>query len=150
MLKVALDILGEDRIERTLLRTGEKGTDLSEGFGRGLDLIEERVEDQFRSEGAFSGGWEPLADSTQRQKSGPQILIETGALLGSLTGGAGAIREVRPDGADFGSSVEYLSFHHSKAPRSRLPRRPVFEMDERLARSIMREIQRDLFSAAER
>lgn len=144
-MRISIDVLGEDRIEREFLRIGENATDLSAGFNAALDRLEAQAEEQFRSQGGQSGGWAPLAASTLRQKSTALILEETGALRASVTGGDGEIRDVRPDGADYGTTVPYAPYHHSKAPRSHLPRRPLLEVDEALKRAMMRDLQRALF-----
>jgi hypothetical protein len=146
-MRISVGVLGEDRISRTFLRTGRNGLDLSNGFDRALDLVEDRISAQFRSQGAQSGGWEPLAESTVRQKGHARILEDTGALERAAT--SGATRRVSADEASFsvGPGADYWIYHHSKGPRSHLPRRPLLEVDEPLRRAIMRELQRELFGS---
>jgi phage gpG-like protein len=144
-MRIDISILGDDRISRDFLRVGSNAEDLSSGFRAALDLLEERAEAQFASKGGQTGGWAPLAESTLRSKRGTDILVETGALRGSLVGrGQGAIRDVRPDGADFGTDIPYAMFHHRGT--SRMPKRPLIGMDEVTKRAIMRELQRALFA----
>ena len=144
-MKVTLDVLGEDRMARTLLRPARAATDLGPAFDRGLDLVEDQIERQFATQGGLSGGWEPLAESTVRRKGHARILHDSGALRSAAT--SGARRSVSSDSAEYavGSGAPYWIFHHSKAGRSRLPRRPLFEFTEALKRGIMREIQQELF-----
>jgi hypothetical protein len=144
-VRISLDLLGEDRMERTIMRPARKALDLSDGLNAALDLVEDRIGQQFASQGGQSGGWEPLAASTVARKGHATILEETGVLKRAAT--SGAQRRVGPTEASFavGSDAPYFVFHHSKAPRSRLPRRPLIEVDEPFKRKVMRELQRDLF-----
>jgi phage gpG-like protein len=144
-VKVSLDILGEDRVAREFVRIGERATDLSDAFDRALDHVQDAVERQFATQGG--GKWAPLATSTIARKGHARILIDTGALRSAATSGAN--RRVSADEATFevGSGAPYWIYHHSKAPRWRLPRRPLLEVDEPLKRDVMREIQRELFGS---
>lgn len=75
----------------------------------------------FDREGAFVGGWPPLAESTIREKErlGKQrMLVRSGLLRGGFSG-----KSSKTD-ASIGNDVEYSVYHHSaEARRGRLPRR---------------------------
>lgn len=73
--------------------------------------------------------WPPLAPSTVARKGHNTILLDTGRLKGSLTGGHGdAVRDVIDEGGraglTFGTRVPY-SIYHDKAAQNRPARRHV-------------------------
>jgi phage gpG-like protein len=147
-VRVSIEVLGDKVVERELLRFGARATDLSPAFDTILDQFEEWETHQFETEGAFLGTpWEPLAPSTITRKTALgqplDILVATGELRASLTGrGRDAVRESRHDEATFGTRVPYAMYHHSREPRSRLPRRPLIAVDEVRRRWIIRVLQR--------
>jgi hypothetical protein len=55
------------------------------------------------------------------------LLKLTGAALDSITipGGPGSVRIIGPKTLVLGSSIEYLIYHQSSAPRTKMPYRPV-------------------------
>jgi hypothetical protein len=117
-VEFTLEVLGEEQVNRTLLRFGENaahGQKLWEQMYKDL-LMVERV--QFLTEGAHgSGGWAKLKATTvaskKRQGLEPWILRATEALFHSLTeeGGEGQIREITDTFLRFGTEVPYAIYH---------------------------------------
>lgn len=147
-MKIEISVLGDKIVERELLRFSSRAVDLSPAFETIADEMQHWEADQFSSEGAFLGTpWEPLAASTVRSKAARglplDILVATGELRDSLTGaGSNAVRDIGPNEMTFGTRVPYAVYHHSREPRSRLPRRPLIAVDELRRRWIVRELQR--------
>lgn len=155
-LAVRVDVLGDTVLHRRFLRIGENASDLSTSFESILDTFEEWTGEQFESEGAeFGTPWEPLADSTIRQKARmgaadpAQPLVMTGALVGSLQGGPGGVRDVGPDQAEWGTHDENAMWHHGRrrSGGNSTPRRPIFELDEARRRWVMRVLHEGTFRA---
>lgn len=84
--------------------------DFSEPF-REISADFQRIEQaRFDAEGP---GWAPLSPSTLRRKAGGQIMVETGALRDSLTGGPGYIETITDFTAVFGTGDRKAVFHQS-------------------------------------
>jgi phage gpG-like protein len=149
MTRVTLEVFGDKVLSREFLRTGDNADDLTPAWRRVIPYLHSTVADQFASEGGeMSGGWAPLAPSTLARKTGPSILVESGALEESLTGMApGAIRDVSKDELAFGSSVPY-GIHHQRGT-SRMPARKVLQFGgrSRHGREVMRIIQAHIFGS---
>ncbi len=119
----------------------------------GEALVSEVLE-VFDTEGY--GEWEPYADSTldrkmfgARPNANPKLLQETGNLVGSISHVSDASGEVTAY-----TNVPYAIFHTSRAPRSRLPLRDFFAIDEQffeaeVAEMLELHVARNLPSAAE-
>jgi phage gpG-like protein len=84
------------------------------------------VHEQFDTEG--QGKWPPLAASTLAGRRGggvgAKILQDTGLFAGSVTPFYG------PDFAEAFTNVPYAIFHTSDAPRTKIPYRNPFDIDE--------------------
>lgn len=83
------------------------------------------------------GQYEDLKDSTKDFKVSTYgftypILFATGALAASLLkrNAKGSINTIRPHWMTIGTSIPYAVFHHSTSPRSKIPRRPLWDEDE--------------------
>jgi phage gpG-like protein len=66
-------------------------------------IMEQIEQEQFATEG--HGEWPPLAESTLRQKSGGEMLVQTGELKGSFS------LTSSPKQAAWGTDVFYATFH---------------------------------------
>ena len=130
-LRLQLEVFGDVQLDRELLRFSGRVTDLRpvwEALAADFEAIEAG---QFNSQGARgSGGWQPLAESTVRQKArhpewDQRILHRTLALRNSLTdaGAPGAVRQIAPAEMLVGSTVAYGVFHQQGKGVPR--RRPV-------------------------
>jgi phage gpG-like protein len=78
---------------------------LWERFGR---IMAEFEQQWFGSHG--QGAWPPLAESTLRYKTGPDVMRETDALYESLIDPGAALRTSRME-ASYGTDVEYAHWH---------------------------------------
>jgi phage gpG-like protein len=155
VMELKLEVFGETELNRTMLRFTQAVEDMRPAFTNiHTDFLHtERA--QFSSEGAAgaTGRWAPLADSTVAYKAArgldPAILVATGALEASLTqsGSEHHIYRVTPDTMFIGSSVDYGKFHQSRAPRTRLPRRPPVSLPENTKRVWVKMLQDHLVRA---
>jgi hypothetical protein len=136
VMTITIDAFGETELNRTLLRITKAAEDMRPAFNAIHDnflILEQR---QFESEGGYSGGWAPLAESTVRAKAAagldPHILRATDELFKSLTekDDENHIFTVTGDTMFIGSKVDYGKYHQSREPRSRLPRRPPVVLPE--------------------
>ena len=147
-MQIVFEVLGEKQVNRDLLRIGEYAGDAAPAFSAIADLIMEETTEQFATEGGHaSGGWAPLAESTQREKArlgfGSRGILERSlALEHSLTvrGDGNQILDVQPDGLDFGTSLRYGEFH--QLGTSRMPQRRPVELTEDAKRRIVKVLQR--------
>jgi phage gpG-like protein len=146
-VQLAIYTLGVEAVARDMLRFSGRARDLSPAMGEVLDLIRDSERRQFDSQGSYgSGGWQPLAASTRKQKArlnlDSRILRATGEMFDDLTGdGAGQIAVARHDGLDFGTTLPHAKFHQQGRG---VPKRPVVQLPERDRRSAVKIVQRYL------
>lgn len=153
VMTITIDAFGETELNRTLLRIQHAAEDMRPAFNAIHDnflILEER---QFESEGGYSGGWAPLADSTVAAKAAagldPHILQATGELFRSLTekGDENHVFRITGDSMFMGSKVDYGKYHQSREPRSRLPRRPPVTLPEQSKKLWVKFLQSWLMEA---
>jgi phage gpG-like protein len=101
------------------------------------------VSDEFESAGR--GRWAPLAERTlaNRRGSAAQILVDTGRFAGSIEPDSG------PDFAEAGTDVSYAVYHVSDEPRSIIPLRNPFDVDEERIAEAYEMIVTDVAAALE-
>lgn len=146
-MRITIDISGDKQVNRELLRVGERAGDARPAFSVIADILMDETAEQFATQGAHaSGGWQPLAPSTVREKQragfgARGILERTLALEKSLTmrGDANQILEIERDGMTFGTSLRYGEYH--QLGRGVPQRRPV-ELTEDARRRIVKVLQR--------
>lgn len=157
MVTVRVQVLGDTVISRRFLRVAANGQDFTDSWNTILDAFEDWTGEQFATQGDFFGTpWEPLKDDTIAEKERLGVpdpamaLVRGGALALSFQGGPGGVRDVSPDGADWGSRNEDAMWHHGRERSGTNPvsRRPIFEPDEAHRRWVMSVLQRDLFDGA--
>lgn len=126
--RITISVFGEDVVNRTLLRFGDRARDFRSVFRR---IVDERLKPaaraQFATQGSFgSGGWKPIAPATRaaKERAGldPRILHATHALRDSFQGGGDNIEEIGRDELRWGSRVEYGKYHRETRPPIQLPR----------------------------
>jgi phage gpG-like protein len=83
---------------------------LDDLWDRFKPLMSEFETEWFASEG--EGSWPPLADSTLRQKTGSEMLVETGTLKRSLTDAGQAARTTART-MEWATDVAYAGFHQT-------------------------------------
>jgi phage gpG-like protein len=147
-LELNIEVFGEVELSRQLLRFTRVAEDMSPAFRdihRDFLDVERR---QFEGQGIGPAGkWAPLAESTKAHKASagldPRILIGTERLFKSLTdeGDADHVYTVTADSMHIGSRVDYGKYHQSRAPRTRLPRRPPVDLRESTKKKWVKYIQ---------
>lgn len=138
----SLSISGDVQVSRRLERFAERAESARPLWANIIRYLERLSEQQFSSQGKFSGGWWPLADSTVQRKGHDTILLDTGRLWDSLTGGnADSIREIGDDAMAFGTTVPYAGVHQTGGDPHPTQRRPV-ELTEGHRRTVMKRLQR--------
>lgn len=151
-LTISMEVFGDVQLNRTLLRASERSRNLSPVFSDLANDFLKIERQQFDTQGGFSGGWKPLAESTIARKAAlgldPRILHATLALQRSLTqpGAPGFVRQISRSSMFVGSDVKskdgfpYPAVHQNPQS-SRLPQRRPVELDEAHRRSWMKRIQ---------
>ncbi|MEA2056478.1 MAG: phage virion morphogenesis protein [Patescibacteria group bacterium] len=139
-------IEGVPELSRLLKMKGKNLDNYKTPLKESADLILSDVSKQFRTEGNLSGGWEPLALSTligkARQGYGDKPILErTGKLKKSF------YKKVSKKRAYVSSSSPYFGFHQSRAPRTKIPRRPMLLLTEKTKHEIVRKFQRFIQNA---
>lgn len=104
-----------------------RARDARQAFERMSESFIRMERKQFASEGGYgSGRWAPLSPAYAARKRieypSTPILVATGTLRRSLTGGDGYISFIESDRAVFGSDVPYAGFHQSGT--ATMPARP--------------------------
>ena len=105
-----------------------------------LPVLEAGEASAFANESTPGGAaWKPLAPATVARKGHSKILIETGRLKKSLTGGGGdAVRATSHRGLVFGTSVPYAAYHQSGT--TRIPQREHTGMSEATLNQIVNAV----------
>jgi phage gpG-like protein len=142
VVRLHLDVYGEEQIDRELLRFSSYVGDPSPAFHKIADDMREDIGHRFEAEGP---GWAKLAASTLAAKAAaglpPEILQATRKLMRSLSQkGAGHVEEVGDDFLRFGSSVPYGKFHQKGT--TKMPERKVIDFTEADRRGFVRTLQR--------
>lgn len=147
-----ISVFGEEQAARSILRPAEH---VAHPQPLWFSLTEDFVqleEEQFDSQGTFSGGWAPLADSTISQKAAagldPRILHATLKLRESLTRmeAEGAVRIMTEDYMVFGSSIHYGKIHQTGAPAANIPQRRPVELSTAHRVQMVKKVQRFIFT----
>jgi phage gpG-like protein len=151
-VRLALDIFGEEQVERELLRFSAYAGSPVPAFHQIAQDMRSQIEEQFATEGGRgSGGWPPLKESTLASKAAagldPHILRATSALMNSLTGtGGDHIEQVTDDSLVFGSSIARGKFHQQGTKR--MPARKPVDFTELDRRGFVRTLQRYIVDGA--
>lgn len=143
---LTIEAFGEQELARKILRFSDRAGDMRGGFDR-VHQAWLRDEDKlFQTQG--NGTWAPLAPSTVERKAAmgldPRIMFATHDLYNSLAKAddPNHIYETKPQEMFIGTRVPYGIYHHSRQPRSRLPRRPLVMLDEGTKRYWLTLLQR--------
>jgi len=116
--RLKFTIEGVPELSRILLMAHKKVGNLKEPLWRAARLVLADVERQFVTEGALSGGWAPLAESTVAGRmrggygAGP-ILQNTGSLRGSFGAAVTQKKAVITS-----KGVPYFKYHQSRGRRA--------------------------------
>jgi phage gpG-like protein len=140
-MRVSLEVFGDKQFDRELRLVGRRAVEAKPVFEAVGWYLAHVQREQFASQGARSGGWQPLAPSTVARKGSDTILVDSGALRDSFQYGAEAnIFEVTDDYLRYGSDVEYGEFHQFGT--SDIPMRKVFELSDDDRTKIVKSLQR--------
>jgi phage gpG-like protein len=130
---VKLSVLGEIQLDRALQGRIKATSDLRPAFEKIGEDYEDMERSAFSHEGAYEGNpaWQPLSAVYAKWKAkhfpGKGILVRSGDLMASLTGGAGSIREIEPLRMTIGGSVRVgrwdLGALHQTGTRRGMPKR---------------------------
>lgn len=152
-LMFSITLEGVEEARFSLLRFRDTAMDFREPFREIANDIWGLMRRQMQSQGQFrSGGWQRLAPATierkHRQALDMRILYAKHRLWRSVASGyAGrdSVRRIQKQSMFVGTRVPYAKYHHSKAPRRHLPRRPLIELNSddnlRFARLLQAHIQ---------
>lgn len=133
MFRIQMTVEGELVVDRLLQGIENRARDVSPAWPRVVEVFRQTVAKAFQTEGASTGAtWPPLRPSTQAQRKrlgyGPAhpILQRTKQLLRALTIGEGAYVATTPTSLRYlldERNAQIFTFHQSRRPRTRLPRR---------------------------
>jgi len=134
------EIEGVPELSRILGLTYQKLGNLKKPLRASANLILEDVEQQFKTEGGLTGGWQPLSEATIRGRKGSAhpILQVSGALRRSFYS---LVDEKR---AIISSKSPYFKYHQSRMPRKKLPRRAMLVLTDRTKENIVQEFNQFL------
>lgn len=147
--RMSFTFLGDDQIDRTLLRFELGAADASPAFDAMGDSLRLAELKQFKSEGGYgSGGWAPLSPAyaaAKRRRWGKKpILQASGLLKTSLTTRPFPVDVVEAHFAVFGTDLDYAGYH--QAGTDRMPARPVIDLPESLRQRWVKILQRWLLT----
>ncbi len=144
---MTLEVMGETVINRDLMRWEERAGDFGPVFAALVADFHDMEAEQFRSEGAGSGGWAPLALRTVTERAslglGPNpILDRSGVTYRGREGGTGrrsltesdapfSVTRIGPYEMFVGSSDPVMGYHQrGHETPTPLPKRRVVEFRE--------------------
>jgi len=130
---INITITGAEAISSRISGIISRLADLTPAFETIRGSFWDIEEEQFSSEGGFSGGWQQLSPGYDAWKKtvapGMPILQLSGDLMRSLTGQSdGTIAEISPMEARFGTSFSRGLEHQTG--KDRLPARPPLEITD--------------------
>ena len=151
MLNIHMEVLGVEQFNRSFSRFGENLKDLRQLWPAVIVELRAIVKEQFAGRGIGpSGQWQPLSEAYRKWKEkkfpGQPLLVRSGDTIKSLTTNtAHTINRPLPDSLTFGTKLNYPVFHQRGGKR--LPRRPIFDLNETQKERLVKAIQRRLVAA---
>jgi phage gpG-like protein len=140
MLNLNFEIEGEKQVSRRLERVGDEVQNWYPAFRDiGEDLTGFFSGEVFDTQGAvFGEPWQPLSESTKRQKAKKGYpmtpLIRTGTMRKSFKSTA------TPKWVQVYNTTDYFKYHQSNKPRSKLPRRVMMKLDEIRRQMVVKQL----------
>lgn len=127
-----LTILGQKQMEIGFSRFAGAVEDWRPAWPQVVTALRGILTEQFDTEGAHGGkAWAPLSPAYAAWKAqhypGRPILVLTGQMRSSLTGGRGVVIPERHE-LTFGTPVSYARYHQTGTPR--MPSRPIFALTD--------------------
>ena len=151
MLNLQFELDGAVIFNRSLSRFGENLRDLRQIWPAVTIELRQIVKEQFNGRGVGPAGqWQPLSDAYRKWKEkkfpGQPLLVRSGDLIQSLTTNtAHTVNQPLPDSLTFGTRLKYATYHQRGGKR--LPRRPIFDLNENQKDRITKAVQRRLVAA---
>jgi len=143
MISINISLLGVDILSTRITDLMTRIADLSPALERIKQNFWEVEEQQFTSEGGFSGGWKALSPAYAEWKEsvapGMPILQLSGDLMRSLTGqSSGTVVRISPHEAELGTSIGYAVDHQNglEGPPARPPIEITDEHEEEWAQIV--------------
>ena len=141
--RLKFTIEGVPELSRILMLEHQKVSNFKKPLTASADLVRRDVETQFKTEGALTGGWQPLAESTIKDRiragfGAHPILQRTGALRNSF------YSLVDEKKAIISSKSPYFVYHQSRMPRKIIPRRAMLVLIDRTRQNIVEEFHKFL------
>lgn len=141
-MRLELEVLGEQLVNRQLVRFGEHAGDARPALRSIASFMRLTELQRFDRQGP---GWARLKPATVERKVraglDPRILRATEEMRQSLVGrGTGHVEEVTAASLRFGTTVPYAKFHQTGT--SRMPQRRVVDFTEAQKREITKRLQR--------
>lgn len=153
MIGIPIQVEGEEAFANAFISLDAYIGDRRPAWPGVAKIARDHARRRFAAEGP---GWEGLTEGyavRKAEKHGvKKILSATGALEDSLTeeGAEGAIYDATPDTLTVGSSLPYARAHHFGLLERSLPARPIYLVDDELAREVAEVMERDLTDFAEK
>lgn len=146
---LSLTVDGIPQILTAFSRWGEYADDLSPAFEEITSTFTDQIEPTwFDTEG--QGTWAPLnpryAAQKERRWPGRPILVASGALLESVTGGTGFVKIITPTALALGTNIPYAIYHQRGT--TYMPRRAVIDLSKENRTVISKIVQRYLAKRA--
>lgn len=140
MIGFQIEVAGV-QLHRAIKLFADGVSDLRPAWPEIIDMFHAIEKEQFQTEGGAgdSGPWVALSPRYAATKGGGGILVRSGALMASLTGGSGELREETKDSLRIGSGVKYGLYH--QLGTRRMPQRKVIDLSERNKARLMRVLQ---------
>lgn len=114
-------------LDKALADYAARGLDLSDIMSVIAEMLVAEVNDKFENQGP---GWLTLSKVTlakrRKEGKGAQILEDSGILAANIQNTSGA------DFAEASTGVSYAVYHVSAEPRSKIPLRDFFDLEERV------------------
>ena len=141
--RLKFTIEGVPELSRILMMEHRKLSNFKKPLQRAADLIQRDVQTQFKTEGALTGGWQPLSQGTIKGRiragfGAHPILQRTGALKNSFYSLVDQKRAI------ISSRSPYFVYHQSRMPRKKIPRRAMLVLIDRTRQNIVEEFHKFL------
>jgi hypothetical protein len=150
-LRITAVASGTERVIDRLIRIERNATDMTPAWPAVVMAFRAIEKKAFDTEGGSTdaGPWPALAERTQRERArkgygaAHPILQRTEKLQRALTLGVGAYERMTPTSLQIqlGPEVDYLTYHQSTAPRTKLPRRAPVSLTEADRQALVRPIR---------
>lgn len=144
VIPIRVIILGELQAAKTVEGIKRRAGDtrpVQPSMASELARIERRLFATAGQSGAH-GRWAPLSPAYAKRKKGPAILMETQALMKSLTGGVNNLSQRQPGSFVYGTSDPKAVFHQRGTPKLKIRR--VIDLTQANIASLQKLVRRHI------